>query len=79
MLTVIHAAPDGKPESILVEKIPVNSALKGIQYPDSMAEADKNFLPWNRICGYFLPSGGEFPHRFGRSRRLYGIWKCDCV
>ena len=41
LLTVIHAAPDGKPESILVEKIPVNSTLKGIQYPDSMAEAVK--------------------------------------
>lgn len=41
LLTVIHAAPDGKQEPILVEKIPVNSALKGIQYPDSMAEAVK--------------------------------------
>ena len=41
LLTVIHAASEGTPEPISVEKIPVSSALKGIQYPDSMAEAVK--------------------------------------
>ncbi|MDO4268179.1 MAG: heparinase II/III family protein [Eubacteriales bacterium] len=40
-LTVIQAAADGKPEPVRVQKIPVNSALKGIQYPSSMAEAVK--------------------------------------
>ena len=30
------------------------------------------------ICGDPLPPGGKFTHRSYGSRRLYGIWKCDC-
>lgn len=40
-MTVIQAAPNGALKPIQVEKIPVNSALKGITYPSSMAEAVK--------------------------------------
>ena len=38
-ITVIQASADGSLEPVTVKKIPVNSALKGIQYPASMAEA----------------------------------------
>ncbi|MHB8131309.1 MAG: heparinase, partial [Mobilitalea sp.] len=40
-VTVIHGGKKGSMEDFKVEKIPVNSALKKIEYPSSMAEAIK--------------------------------------
>lgn len=41
LMTVICASQAGKDSKIQIQKIPVSSALKGITYPDSMAEAVK--------------------------------------
>ena len=74
LITVIDAQP-GRPLSI--EKLPVRSALKQTDYPETMAEALKITAGEKGICGDPLPSGGQFADRPRGGGRLHGLRKCD--